>query len=588
MTKRPLMNDIARPSDSVVIWDPINGEYRTVKARALADLINDEQADIIYDTPQDMINSEEAARGLGARWATYEGYQYQEAPTSFDGWHVTNAAGVKLIPLPQPLGSLIYCPEMLGNLTNRSFVDTYKGMPANSTISLKARTYRTVRLDIFADPTNLPNSDSGKSIRGAVSGARFGAIAAAPTAEFAGTVIMLDDGQNTDLITVNSNVSGFPGAFAANAISDVHLHGNRSNNTGSGRGLLVDNIKDLQLHNVYVSRCSGDGIDFNSNLNAIEISGFLDVFLCDGRGITGQIGDLLCEGAIKSHSNGGINFNLGVTQGRIASLYCYFGDTDSVVIGAGVAQGLSIGFLRIDDAGRRGLVNSGLLSIDYLTIRDSGAMADTSNTQRTGLFLQSGSTTRIGVYTIPVRDNPFIIRNTTRTLNVQPGARGSIRTLEDYTALAHLDATDLQYNMPSLYRTAILPEGDDLGGFRVIERLTYEDSYALIERIGNEIQVRADSFDTIICPDLPANTVVGIANPESNSAAQGSEISFSLTASGDGVQVDFGTLYRNTDGSNLDVTTNNANFDIDSGDTLVITFRRQGTLWTQVGVVRNN
>lgn len=503
--------------------------------------------------------SAEAERGVGARWeAGY--FVYEELPATANTFYIQNAAGVKLRPLAYPASSF-FC-EMVGD-SDTVLRDLFNQMPAGHKIVLEGRTYTSVGFDWVNNPLVPSGEDTAKVIEGSASAAQRYQT----TGEFFGTRIVLAAGQNRDLFSMGSVGAN---KFGSGGLRNVMLDGNKAGNS-AGSGVFIDDIKDLEFHNVLSWNFAENGFNYSGANNQINLTGFIEAWNNTIDGIRGgAIGDAQCNAAVRCVNNGRHGFYMAAGQGRYDQLYSYFNGARGIWLAPAVDQHFYCKYARTEDNDLEGLrVDAKRAHFGHIEASDNGA-ATVVNSERAGVVLSSNCKS-FQADRISSSDRASdVTHNQRNLLYVFAGASGHIEVLDDGAFGAHGIAGE---------QSILNPDSDKVSGITVGHRppklATFAEVGTVIPPTGPDIEStfkpKPDSYGSYEITDCPGGFI--LENTTTNASCEGMRLELKVTVSAPTV-IQPQSQYKGLDGLNIpDISVNSA------GQSARLSLKQTGGFW---------
>lgn len=508
-----------------------------------------------YKTVGDLKASSEASRGVGAVWeAGY--FAYEELAASATSFYIITASGVKLRPIAYP-GST-YFPEMVdgGNTTVR---DMFQQMPAGSLLQLQSKVYETVAFAWNNNPLVPTGADTGKVIAGVSAPQRY-----KQTGDFFGARLRLADGQNADMLTFDS---GGTNTWAAGGLRNLMIEGNRANNT-AGSGVRVEDVKDLEFHNVYTWDFAEHGMNFNGANSQINMTGFIECWNNTLDGIRGAaMGDVQVSAAIRCVNNGRYGFYIAAGSGRFDQIYAYFNGSYGIFVDDAVDRDLFIAYARSEDNDLDGIVVEGRgVHIGHAEVPDNGA--DTANgLNRTGLRLR-GTCKDFVCDVLHASDRVAAVHNQRQILYTETGATGHIGVVDNPAYGQHGIADE---------RGMVLTDNTALAAVTIGKRPAIADTYAALKDAGASITPEPDVYGAY---DVSAiSESMSVINTSSSKSCEGMELVFKIGSTGS-FNVNWGSDYFDYDGSALGAVA------LTAGQSVHGRFVQQNGTWVAVQPVK--
>jgi hypothetical protein len=424
---------------------------------------------------------------------------------------------------------------------------------AGSRILLLGKVYTTKAINWANDPLDATGKDTGKVIEGVSPAQRY-----KTTGEFFGTRLVLADGENDNMFTIDSSGAN---TFGSGAIKNVMLEGNKGNQT-AGSGIQIDDVKDFLLENVYVWNFYDDGINFNGANNQINLEGFIECWNNGRDGIRGAaIGDAQMSGSIRTVNNGRHGFYLAAGSGRYDQIYSYFNSERGVWIGPAVDKSLFINYLRSEDNDKEGCrIDAKNVSIDYCDVPDNGATASTG-IERSGLYLSNtAENVNIRILTYPYRTSG-IPHNQLYLLYDQSLRGCTIQNMVNPSYGQHGVVGE---------ETAVFSNNSSLNGCFVDRRMTVSNTYANLKDVGAAITPKPDTYGRYNITDITENMTIN--NTAGGRSCEGMVIEFAVESNGS-YNLNFGAGYLDASGSAISATA------LTSGQTAFARFQQTNGDW---------
>lgn len=485
-----------------------------------------------------------------------EGFAYEVAASGATDHHVTTAGGVKIYALPLFGGDFggVYCPEMIGT-GNTAIRDMFKAMPAGSKLWLRGELYESVSISIDNDPIVAGGSDTGKIIEGASPPQRY-----KQTGEFYGTRIRLADGQNSDLFTFDT---GGTNSWAAGGLRNLMLEGNKANNT-AGSGVRIEDVKDIELHNLYIWNFAEHGMNFNGANNQINMTGFIECWNNTLDGIRGAaMGDVQISAAIRCVNNGRYGFYLAAGSGRFDQIYSYFNGSYGIFIDDAVDRDLFIAYARSEDNDVDGIVIEGQgVHIGHAEVPDNGADT-TAGVNRTGLRLR-GTCKDFVCGVLHASNRVAAVYNQRQILYTEAGATGHIGIVNNQAFGKHGISDE---------RGMVLTDNTSIAAVTIGKRPAISDTYANLKDAGAAITPKPDVYGAYNVTGVSESMTVN--NTSGSTSCEGMEITFKIGSSGS-FNVNWGSEYLDYDGSALGAVA------LTAGQSVYSRFVQQNGTWVAI------
>ena len=275
-------------------------------------------------------------------------------------------------------------PEWWGT-ANTAIKSAMKSSAAGSRTVLQGKYYETVSIAFDNDPLATDGSDTAKSIEGVNPAQRY-----STTGGFFGTRVKLADNQNTAVFTF---ASGGANSWGTGGLRNLMIEGNKGNQS-AGDGIYIDDIKDIEFHNIYIWNCYANGMNLEGQNNQVSITGYMESWNNGNDGIrAAAMGDIQCtESTIRCVNNARYGFYIGTGSGRFNQIYAYFNTNSGIRIETSVDVDLHIDYIRSEDNDLAGLeIRGDNVHINHAYLSDNGYGGTTTGTKQAGVYLHSTS-----------------------------------------------------------------------------------------------------------------------------------------------------------------------------------------------------
>lgn len=265
-------------------------------------------------------------------------------------------------------------PEWFGT-GNTAVHSAFKKSAAGSLISLAGKTYETVAIAWNNDPleTSPAGADTGKVIEGPTPAQRY-----KTTGAFYAARLKLADGEDDHVFTIDS---GGANEYGTGGLRNLMIDGNKGGQTTDGNfdGIYIDDVKDMEFHNVSVWNCSRHGWNIEGSNNQLRITGHCESWN-NGNYTTGGMGfriaaagDVQGSGALVAVNNGNRGIYIATVGGKFGHLYAYFNLHRGVDIDALAVGNVSVDFIEAEDNGQEGVfVASPNFAIGSIQVGENG------------------------------------------------------------------------------------------------------------------------------------------------------------------------------------------------------------------------